>query len=279
MKKVLLLFALMSSIGFSQKVLLGPEFGTNLIQLETLENGKNFHPGWHGGVAFEYKFNDWLSINTGVMYTQKRQAYSSADTSSFEFFGLLDSSFSIEGLDLNTYMTTSGRTSQHFFEIPVMASFNYKGLTASIGGYAGFQFSARRRETTTTRTPFMQTLDVGSLLGGLLGGTDTTGGGGIGGGLGGFNTNDLLASFLPKAYEETTTEVTGTDGLRSFDYGLKFNVGYQPNAFGAYLSYQIGAKSYSNVVGIGDKQRHQYLQLSVRYLFGLDKPNFSNSHM
>jgi hypothetical protein len=268
MKKVLLLTILISSIGIAQKAYIGPQLGMNLIQLNKEDNGRNFHPGWYGGAAFDYQFTDWFGLQTGIMYTQKRQAYSDADTIPIDFFGLIDSSFTIDGLDLNSYNNIEGRTSQHYFELPLMASFNYKGLTAGVGGYFGVMFTARKRQKEITNTPLFQAIDVGTLIEGFTGGSDSTGGGGFGG----FGVEELFASLLPAAYEEEFTEATDISDLRRLDYGLRFNVGYQPNAFGVFATYQLGLPDFrTSIPAGGEKSTHNYFQFSIRYMFGLGR--------
>ena len=264
MKKLLCLIILVSSVSFSQKLLIGPQLGMNLIQLDNYDYGKNFHPGWYGGAAFDYQITNWLGIQTGVYYSQKRQAYSDADTTPFTFYNLIDSSFAIDGLDMNTYTTINGRTSQHYFDIPLMASFNYKGLTASIGGFVGFMFNARKREEKISQTPFIQAIDIGTIIGSASGSNSSSGG---------FDAGSLIASFFPKGYTDTFTESTNSDNLRKFDYGLKFNIGYQPNQFGVYVGYQLGLNDYRIKIPDGaKKQTHQFIQFSMRYMFGLDQP-------
>lgn len=242
---------------------MGPQIGMNLVQLEAEDHGRNFHPGWYGGAAVDYQFTDWFGIQTGVFYSEKRQSYTDADTTPFTFFGLIDSSFAIEGLDLNTYTNIEGRTAQHFFDIPLMASFNYKGLTASIGGYIGFQFNARIRQKEISNTPFIQAIDFETLINGFSGQDSSS--------QGGFQFGELIGSFFPKGYEEKFTESTDKTNLRGFDYGLKFNIGYQPNQFGFYAGYQMGLPDYRITVPEGaTKQTHHFFQFSIRYMFGLD---------
>lgn len=268
MKKLALLFAMISLTGIAQKAKLGPQFGMNLIQLEKEDHGRNFHPGWYGGAAFDYDFNNWLSIQTGIMYSQKRQTFTDSDTTAFDFFGLIDSSFAIEGIDLNTYTKIEGRTSQHYFDVPIMASFKYKGMSLNVGGYVGFMFTARTRQKEITNTPFIQTIDPAVLIEGFTG-TDSTGGSG-GGGFGGFDVNSLISSLLPAGYEEEFTEATGMTGLRIFDYGVRANIGYQPNQFGVYAGYQFGIPDYRKSP-TEKTQRHHFVQFSIRYMFGLGK--------
>lgn len=85
----------------------------NVFKLNEQAIGNNFKPSWHAGVNMEYGFNNWLSLKSGLFYTQKHQIYSSSDNALFELLGLLGMS-EIDGIDLNTYPTINGRHSQNF---------------------------------------------------------------------------------------------------------------------------------------------------------------------
>ncbi|MCH2225660.1 MAG: outer membrane beta-barrel protein, partial [Crocinitomicaceae bacterium] len=157
MKNTILFLSFFIAIsGLGQKIHFGPEIGTNLVQIEKTDLGKDFQPAWYSGIAFEYDFLDWLAIKSGVYYAQKRQSYSSTDTSLSDIISFMGD-LGIEGVDLNTYTDIEGRTAQHYIEIPIMASVKVDGLSAYVGGYFGFMFAARNRETITEQTPFMST--------------------------------------------------------------------------------------------------------------------------
>lgn len=182
MKRILFTISIFLSIfSFSQNIHLEPELGINMIKVETPQIGNNYQPGWHAGLNFEYDFNDWLSIKSGVFYTQKRQGYSSADTSEFALISLLGLG-DIQGIDFNTYTQTNGRFTQNFIQIPILARFKWEDFSLNIGGYVGYQFSSRTKELETSYTPFVSTIDLSSL--------DQTG---------------FLGTLLPPASSETFT--------------------------------------------------------------------------
>ena len=251
MYKLIILLGLLSygSTAFNQKIRIGPELGMNLIQVEDQDIGNDYQPAWHGGGVFEYEFTDWFSLKSGIYFTQKRQAYQTFDTTGFALFALFDSSFTIPGVDLDTYIQTDSRQSQYYFQFPIMAKFSWKGLSAYAGGYGAFMFSARRKDNEVSRTPFMSTIDISSLIG----------------------ENPLFTAFFPQAYKEEFIESSDKTNLRAFDYGLKGGVSYEKDNFAVNCSYLLGAPDYRIDKGIDSRKRHQYFQFSVSYLFGLGK--------
>ena len=245
---LLLCSILLSTQLFAQKMYVGPEIGMNLIQVQEQEIGNDFQPGWYGGLAFDYKFNDWLSLRTGAYFSQGKHSYSAEDTSQLDLLdSFLDSSFAIPGIDMNTYTSTYGRTTQHYIQIPVQANFAWNGLNLFLGGYVGFMVGSKQKETTTQRTPFMETLDISAL--------DPTGG--------------LLSAFLPPAYAEDFSESTGTEGYRMFDYGFKGGLGYQYEQFGFQAAYSFGLPDYRLESGEEEILRNKFFQFSIRYMFPL----------
>lgn len=232
----------------------GPEIGMNLIQLEKQEIGNNYQPGWYGGLMYDYEINKWLSIRSGIYYSQGRQSYSSADTSLVSFLeGVIDSSMMVPGLDLNTYTTVNGRQSLHYLQVPVQANFSWNNIQLSLGGYVGFLVGANRKQVTIESTPLMSTFDIAS-----------------------FDSTGFLSMFLPPAYQETNSESSGTDNLRMFDYGLKGSLGYEMNQFGVRASYSFGLPDYRSNKN-GSIIRNKYFQFSVYYLFPLTGKSGSSS--
>ncbi len=256
MRKQFLLFIILifSGILNAQTMSVGPEFGMNLIRVEKQDIGDDYQPGWYGGAIYDYKIFDWFSIRPGITYSQSRQAYNYADTTLAPFLStFIDSSMVPPGLDLNTYTTAYGRRSLHYLQIPIQANFSWKNIQLSVGGYFGFLLGARQRELIIEETPIMSILDIESI--------DSTG---------------FISSFLPAAYEESTSNTTGTDGLRIFDYGLKAGLGYQFDRVGMRASYSFGLSDYRSPKS-SPIVRNQYFQLSVYYLFPLSGKESSSS--
>jgi Outer membrane protein beta-barrel domain len=238
----------------AQKVLVGPELGLNLIMVEEQSIGDNFQLGMFGGGVFEYEINDWVSLKSGIHFSQTRQASTSSDTSAFDFFGLLDSTFTIPGIDMNTYTKTYSRQSQGYIQIPLMVKVRWNGLNVFGGGYASFMVTSKRKNNAVSNTPFMSTLDIESL--------DQTG---------------FISMLLPAAHDENFSETSERENLRVFDYGLKFGLGYQWENVGFQCSYNFGIPDYRVDRGLDELERHQFFQFSLNYLFELGNKSTASS--
>ncbi len=245
---------LLSSPIFGQRMAIGPEVGMNMIQIEQQDIGNDFQPGWYAGVAYDYLFNDALSIRTGFYYSQGRKAYSSADTSQSDILSVFTDTATFQGIDLNTYSTTSGRSTQHYLQLPIMACYSYEGFNVFAGGYLGFLFGAQQKELTIERTPFMSTIDIDAL--------DPTG---------------FISAFLPPAYSETISESSDKENIRVFDYGLKGGIGYQHDRLGFQVNYTFGLPDYRKNAENESNERNQFLQFSVRYLLPIAQKTGTSS--
>lgn len=246
MKSILTLLLISSAqLGITQDILVGPELGINLIQIEKQDVGNNYQPGAFAGLAAEYRFNDHVSLRTGVYFSQGRNQTTDFDTTELNLFGLIDPS-TIEGVDLNTYSTTTNRITQNYIQIPIMAKYAYNNFSAFGGGYVGFQVSGKTKSTTVSRTPFMSTIDIASI-----------------------DPSGFAASFLPAANESLFEERSDKTNLRSFDYGFKAGFGYQMESFNINASYQYGIPDFRTDRGEKELQRHQFFQLSLSYMIAL----------
>jgi len=244
----LILIANLTLNGFSQNIHLGPELGFNLIKVQTQDIGNNYQPAWHSGGSFKYDFNNWLSLKTGIYYSQKRQHFTEFDTTLSPIVALIGGG-DINGVDFNTYSQTNGRHSLNFVQLPIMASFSYKDFSINLGGYFGFMFNSRTKELKESVTPFVSTVDLSAL--------------GQGGGI--FGT--LL---LPPPSESIFKESSNSSGLNAIDFGLKTGLTYTLNNIDLNLSYVLGLKDYRSHIS-GQKQTNSYFQFSVAYLFDLGK--------
>ena len=258
MKKLLYLsFLFIPFAGISQqKIWLGPEFGMSVIQVERTDAGRLFQPGYFGGAAFEYRFdNGWFGIKTGLNYAQKRSSQITNDTVPVTIPGFDLQSL---GLEIDTYIKNDSKYSQHYLEIPVYAKFNWKEYYIAVGGFVGYQVSANNRTLETQRTPALETIDIAALLDQF--------------GLGQF------AALLPPPYEETFDESRSRSGLTNFDWGAKALIGYQSESFGFSAGYQYGIPDF-RLDPTGDRDNHHYMQFSINYLFGLGKGKSSSSSL
>lgn len=260
-----LLLALVISLGFTahSQIYVGPEFGSNFIEVKNEDIGRSFQPGWFAGGIFEYRFNNWFGIKTGVNYSQKRQAFSEYDTTlfsipGFDIAGILGGGLGGLGveLDLNTYSESHGRIASHYIEIPLMARFAWKDYYLGVGGFGGFMLSAKTKTYAKSRTPFVNMIDLEPIIA-LLG-------------------QPQLALLIPEPFEESTSSSSSKGGLRTWDYGLKATLGYQSDHFGFNASYQFGLPDYRTSPD-GAKDRHHFVQLTINYLFELGKKSGSSS--
>lgn len=243
-----------SGMCFSQSIYVGPELGINIIQVEKQDIGRDFQLGFYGGGFFEYQLNKSFSLKSGLYLSQTKQSYISNDTTAFDFFGLADSTMTIQGIDLNTYNTTTNRQTQNYIQLPILANYKWKNINIFAGGYIGFMISSNRKEGTVSTTPFMSIIDVDSL--------DPTG---------------FFSSFFPKPYEESFQETSDKTNLRIFDYGIKAGLGYEFDKLGVNCSFNYGIPDFRNERGELKLQNHLSFQLSAFYLIELGKSKSKSS--
>ncbi|MFT5819765.1 MAG: hypothetical protein ACI8ZM_000990 [Crocinitomix sp.] len=243
-------FLLIAGTVNAQKIKFGPELGFNMISLESSDLGNSFAPGFHGGVNFEYNFTDNFYLRSGIFATQKRQAYSSNDTVLVNLFGFEDL-IGIDGVNLESYTATSGRITQMYLELPLMAGYKYEGFSVYAGPYFAYMLSARKKEIKSIDTPFLRTVDVATLV------PD------------GFDAGILLAT-LPAAEETTFSESTSKANLRQFDMGLKAGISYEFNNLMANINYQYGFSDYQTT-SKDALENHSYFQLTLNYNFGIGR--------
>jgi len=248
---ILLLTSFFIQTSFSQSFKLGPELGMNLIKTGKSELEINFQPAWYSGVMSEYKINDWLSIKGGLTYNQKIKTYFTADTTVSPTLALIGLD-SINGIDLSTYSTTQGRHSLNFIQMPIMATYTLNNFSFSLGGYVGYQFNSRTKETYIERTPFMSTIDISSI--------DPTG--------------VFIANLLPPAQREEFTETANLSFINKFDYGIKTGVSFSYNDLSFNVNYLYGLKDYSSQFPSSVKLNHHYFQFSmIAYIFNTGSKN------
>ncbi|MFT5779291.1 MAG: hypothetical protein ACI837_002248 [Crocinitomicaceae bacterium] len=249
LKPFIIILALFSITNvLAQKITVGPEIGLNLIQVENQNIGNDYQPAWYAGAALDYKIYDWFSVQSGIYFSQSRHSYTAQDTSVLDILdGIIDSSFVIPGIDLNTYTSTNGRQSHYYIQLPVTANFSWNNIQFSVGAYAGFMVGGKQQETSISRTPILENLDLSAL-----------------------DPSGLLTLFLPPAYSESYEETSGTEGFRVFDYGLKAGLGYQMDRVGVQASYSFGIPDF-RIDSEEDVERNQFFQFSVRYMFPLGK--------
>lgn len=253
MKKLILIFFTGVATCSSAQFIAGPEFGTNLTQMEKTDLGINYHLGWHGGVRTEYHFNDFFSLSGSILFTQKQKSYLDADTSAIEILGFNLEDIGIPGADFNEYTSIRGNISQYYIQLPFQARYSLNNFSIAAGPYIGFMVHAWTKQTSSSEIPLFKTIDFDSI--------DPTG---------------FLQLLLPPAESSDFTESSSQQNLRTFDYGFKTSLDYRVNQVGLHLSYLFGLPDYRIDRGAFDLSRHHYFQFSVSYLFGFGT-DFGNS--
>lgn len=242
----------------SQKWSVGPEFGGNLIEVSNESFGREYQLGFFGGVTIQRKFSDAFSLSSGVHFSQGKQGTATSDTSALSIFDGLGG-ITIPGLDLNTYTTTNSRETQHYIQIPLLASYTWKGIGLFAGPYIGIMVGSNRVDHIEKFSPGMAALDLQAL------------------GLDSLDPTGFLTSFLPEAFEDETEPENITEGLRRFDYGFKAGLSYTMDQFTIRCTYNFGVPDFRLDRGELDLQRHKFFQASISYMFPLGGKNSVSS--
>ncbi|PCJ24618.1 MAG: hypothetical protein COA97_09570 [Flavobacteriales bacterium] len=253
---------------FNQTIYFGPEIGMNVIPVENEGIGQNYQLGYHFGGHLKLHFSEKFRLSTGVFMTQKKKSYSSSSVSSLidvfddliGFAGIggidtsgLDSLLNIPDLNTDVTETIKGISSEIFIEIPVLANYKLKNINFYLGPYVSFLISATKNEEVTTDIPVLDIIDLDSL------------------GLGGFTS-----FFLPKSGTETSS-ISGTNGLRSLDFGFNVGIGYEINDLHFNLMYSHGLLDYRDNNENEDTETLKLFRISIAYLFDLKKKNKKDS--
>lgn len=239
---------------FAQELRLGHEVGLNLINLNKPDLGSNYAVCWSGGVHSTYSFTDYFSLRSGILVSQRKKYYESADTSQLPLIGFDPSSLGIPGVDFSVYSTTTVVKTQLGIEIPIMASYNYKGLSIFAGPYVNMMVGAWSKELTKTTIPLLKAIDIDSL-----------------------DPSGTIGAFLPPAENEIFVESSSKSNLRFFDYGFKGGVSFTGDNFTTSVMYNYGLPDYRISKGTDDKSSHQYFSVNVAYTFKIWPKNSSSS--
>lgn len=229
-----ILFLNLNSIS-AQKLFLGPELGVNLSPTLEVGNSQTYQLGVNGGLRLGYKFNDKLSLTSGVYYTQKYQSFDSTSVGSIldSFGGLFGglgefedvlTSISDIGLNLDVNRRYQGTVQGTFVEIPLQVEVKAGRVGFSLGGYAGYLISAESNTTVTENTPLLEVIDIAELLGeGAV----------------------FFELLLPPANDSFSETDTSKGGYNDFDYGIKGGISYTSSDNLIFnLSYQHGLRDY-----------------------------------
>lgn len=260
MKKIITLTTIvfLYTVGYSQKISLGPELGVNVIPLENSNYGYNYQLGFHIGGHLKYHISEKFKLSTGIYMTQKKMKYNFADTSSifeyystlFQFGGIdeeeIDSIAKSFGANTDVYEVTQGTVSELFFTIPILANFKFKNFNAYIGPYVGLLFSANKKQEVKTQVPLLNVIDISQY--------DTTG---------------FASSFLPEAEETTTSSRSDKNNIRVVDIGFNTGIGYEMNNLHFNLMYSQSFFDYRDNRENDDFSSLKTFRLSIVYLFDL----------
>jgi hypothetical protein len=261
---LLLLLILQSANISAQHIIAGPELGMDVVPLGTNGIHRNYQLGLHAGLGGEYDFTDHFGLRTGLYFSQDRKT-----TESFSSYSLLEnlqgiiSSFGISnemidslagaaGVNLNVNEKRSEFLAMNYLMIPVQAAWKMGSTELALGPYAAFNIGGRKKESLTTSSPFLQTVDLASL--------DTTG---------------FLSLLLPPAESVKITESSLPGYVRSFDYGLLASIVYSTEHLRFGLHYQYGFTDFRNPAPEGSFKSHRALRFSVAWRFNISEL-FSN---
>jgi len=261
-----IIFLIFSSVGFTQKVSLGPELGINIIPIENTNIGYNYQLGFHFGGHLKYHFSEKFKLSTGIFITQKKKKYESRDTSSiFEYFGSLfqlanideqqlDSMAQSFGANTDVLEHTQGMASEVFIKIPLLANYKYKNFNMYLGPYFGLLLMANKKEEIRTQIPLLNVIDISQ-----------------------FDSTGFASAFLPPADETETSSKSTTENLNSLDIGFNVGIGYEMNNLHFNLMYSQSFLDYRNDKGNDDISPLKTIRISMVYLFDLKKNEGSSS--
>lgn len=240
---ILLCFIITSGVN-AQTLRLGPEIGGNLIYMSRDDISREYNLGYHGGINAEFSFLNYLSVRSGVYFTQQKTGYTTSDTSKLMIFGFDPSEFGLTGFNFDVYENQRGVISQYYINIPLMVSYDYKGLSVYAGGYCGFLIGSKTKYITVTDVPFTTAVYVDSL-----------------------DESGQIAPFLPQGHTEVFSQTKSREGLNNFDYGLKGGIRLRSEFnLGINFNYIHGLADY-RILPEGDPKPFRYYQLTMNYNF------------
>lgn len=238
----------------AQKLSWAPELGANISLLDNSEIGYNAQFGYYGGLRIRYKLNSKFTLNSGVVCNQKKVRYSQSYEQSNLF---LDQALSFLGGGIDAFLNTKsqvnieGRVNENFLEIPIQLNYNYKRFAVSGGPYIGYLLFAQRNEIKETRFPLSDAVDLGALVGGGVAG-------------------DLINSFLPPAYSESTSSSNSINDLNKIDLGASIEIGYEFENYCINVSYAHSFLDYRSNSS-EDLKSFRVISISTAYYFDLKK--------
>ena len=259
--KILLIFVIVASSSFAQ-IAFGPKIGWNTnFNENTTTAGSNFYMGFNGGATVQYKIKPWLSIQSGIEYSNRKNTYQ--DTATKSILNLLrlvdidpnDSTIQqfVGALNTDVYETTKGYSSRHHIDIPLNIILHTGRVEWMLGGYASILANARNREEFKQDIPLLDAIAL----------DDTSA------------QAKLAIGFLyPSYYSATSSDFNGKARYAAFHYGLNFGVAYKTIdgwIFGSRLSMGLN-EIMANPIG----NKRNDLFVNVYMAYSLDKLIFRN---
>ncbi|MES2837356.1 MAG: outer membrane beta-barrel protein [Bacteroidota bacterium] len=263
--RIKLLFVFLAFVFFAkaQNLNFGPRIGANVIYLQENEfKSKDYAFRANFGANAEYSFNEYFSVSADVLFSQKRKLYESFEnqslikalSNSFLGIGLADSSLLGVAQFLNdtVYGTTKGSVKLNYIEIPLLAKFNYKGVSVGVGPYFSYLNKVQSVEVMTQESPLLDiafnALDSIPFAGPFI--------------------KTAISSQFPGYETPQITESTDKSKYRTVDMGFVVDLSYR---FGSNLytgmRYTRGLTDYRYTQS-GSKQVNSVWMFNVGYSFG-----------
>lgn len=261
--KLLFAFVIFALIAKAQNLNFGPRIGANVIYLQENEfKSKDYGFKANFGANVEYGFNEYFSVSLDVLFSQKRKLYESFEnkslikalSNSFFGIGLADSSlFGVaQFLNDTVYGTTKGSVNLNYIEIPLLAKFNYKGLSVGVGPYFSYLNKVQSVEVMTQESPLLDiafnALDSIPFAGPFI--------------------KTTISSQFPGYEAPQITESTDKAKYRTFDMGFVVDLSYRFNSnLYTGVRYTRGLTDY-RYVQKGSKDVNSVWMFNVGYSFG-----------
>lgn len=250
------------ALSISAQISFGPKIGWNTNYNEkTITRGANFYMGFNGGATVQYKIKPWLSIQSGIEYSNRKNTYQ--DTATKSILNLLqlvnidpnDSTIQqfVGALNTSVFEETNGYSSRHHVDIPLNFILHSGRVEWMFGAYASILTNARNREEFKQDIPLLDAIAL----------DDTSA------------QARLAISFLyPSYYSVTNSDFNGKARYVPFHYGLNFGIAYKTFdgwIFGSRFSYGLN-EIMANP--IGNKRSDLFVNIYLAY--SLDKLIFRN---
>lgn len=239
-----------------RKITVGPDVNMNIMILPKNDLSNTILLSPRFGVKGEFYFNPKFSIGTGFYYTERKvqyhSEYSEPTPSLNAILSLLNNipnmPFDVsKALNTDSKVVSNGMISEHFIEIPLIASYHIDGITLFGGGYVDFLTGVTNKQVKETTIPFVETVDYKEIAGSTLG--------------------TVLSRLSPPAYSKEITTTHDKKGLNTTDFGITAGVGYQFKNLNFNVSYAQGFKDYRIDKGDNPKEVSRVVRLSVAYTF------------